>query len=888
MYKNWHSHEISKIFSVFRTSDVGFSSEQAARKIAKGGRNVLPEKKQFSRLKLFFNQFNSPLIYILLTAVVISFSLGHISDSVFIVVVLLINTIVGFYQENKANNSLAALEKMVKVRARVLRDDQEQEIDSEMIVPGDIIILKAGDKVPADCRIISSKELNVNEASLTGESVAILKEKKVLEKDTLVTNRKNMVFAGTSVESGEAKVVVVATGISTELGKIVGLVKHTEEPKTPLQKKIDRLSKLLGAVILFFIAIIVIEGFLTGKGSVDIFISALALAVSAIPEGLLPAITVVLVFAMRRILKKKGVVKKLSAAEGLGSVTTVCTDKTGTLTEGKMQVRHIFTRARDFLKDPSAEKVFDESGGQSDIWALEIATLTNDAYIENPQDNLGEWIIRGHFTDKALLVAGIQAGLNVQSLENEHQEIGRLNFNSHLRFGATFRKDGEKKRLFVVGAPEEIIRRSNFLDAGKGEKEIEISKKQKNWLFEKLEELASQGLRVVACAHREIKTEKQEKNLATLAEKLVLTGFIALKDPVRKDVQGAMQRIKNAGIRPVIITGDHKLTAKAVASEIGLKIDMRYILEGRDIEKMSDSELQKKANKISIYARALPEHKLRIVNALHGNNEVVAMFGDGVNDAPALKAADIGVAVGSGTDVTKEVADVILLDDNFKVIVKAIEQGRVAFENIRKVFIYLVADDFSEIILFFGAMFLGLPFPLLAAQILWINLIEDGLPDIALTTEQEIKGVMHEKPRDPDEPILSPAIKKWMFTIFSINGLVTLCFFCLLYKANQDIEKTRTVVFALVAFDSLVLAYSVRSLRRTIFRRDIFSNHFLNGAVMISFALLVLAIYLPVLQNFLGTVPLGSNEWLMIVVITIFETIMFEIGRRVFLLKKTS
>ncbi len=886
MYKNWHSHEISKILDSLKTTEDGLSSKQAQKKIAKVGANVLPEKKKFSKWRLFFQQFNSPLIYILLTAVAISFALGHVSDSIFIVVVLLINTLVGFYQENKANNSLEALKKMVKVRVRVLRDKQEQEIDSEMLVPGDVVILKPGDKVPADARIISSEKLSVTEASLTGESVAVEKNVKTLPDETLVVNRKNMVFAGTSVESGEAKIIVVTTGIKTEIGKIVSMVKHTEEPKTPLQKKIDRLSKLLGAVIVGFISIIIIEGLIAGEELVDIFLSALALAVSAIPEGLLPAITVVLVFAMRRILKKKGVVKKLSAAEGLGSVTTVCSDKTGTLTEGKMQVRHIFTRAKDFLDDPSAEKVFDESGGQSDIWALKIAALTNDAYIENPKDNLKEWRIRGHFTDKALLIAGIQAGFNIQALEKKYREIDRLNFSSHLRFGATFRKDGRKDRLFIVGAPEEIIKRSNFLDAGREEKEIEISQQQIKWLKDKLDELTSNGLRVVACAHREVGKNEDRKNLAKLANRLVLTGFIALKDPVRKDVKGAMQRIKNAGIRPVIITGDHKLTARAVAKEVGLDVGLRNILEGKDLEKMSDSELQKKAKKVSIYARALPEHKLRIVKALHGNNEVVAMFGDGVNDAPALKAADIGVAVGSGTDVTKEVADVILLDDNFKVIVKAIEQGRVAFENIRKVFIYLVADDFSEIFLFFGSMLLGLPFPLLAAQILWINLVEDGLPDIALTTEQEIKGVMHEKPRDPDESILSSAIKKWMIIIFSVNSLVSLLFFWFIYNLTHDIEKTRTFIFALIAFDSLVFAYTVRSLRRSILRKDIFSNRFLNWAVATSFVLLILAIYLPVLQGFLGTVPLGVTEWSLIIVITIFETVMFEIGRRVFLMKK--
>ncbi|MEA2007383.1 MAG: HAD-IC family P-type ATPase [Patescibacteria group bacterium] len=883
-YQNWHVHTIANVLKNLITSEDGLSSRAVKLRLKRYGRNELPQEKKLSKVLLFLRQFHSPLMYILLSAVAISFFLGHYSDSIFILFVLFINTVVGFWQENKANNSLAALKKMVKVRVRVLREGAEKEVDGEDLVVGDVIILNPGDKVPADARIIQSKELKMNEASLTGEWQVVEKKTGNLPTETIVSDRTNMLFMGTSVEFGEARAVIVATGIETEFGKIVDLVKKTEEPKTHLQKKIFHLSKLVGVVVLLCIVGISIEGLLLGKNLEEVLIATLALAVSAIPEGLLAAITVVLVLAMRRILKQKGVVKKLSAAEGLGSVTVVCTDKTGTLTEGNMQVSHILTSTKELLsKEIEVENIHDPNGVTSDMLALKIASLTNDAFIENPQDELNDWIVRGYYTDKALLMAGIKAGLDMEALEKKHPLIEKLNFSSHARFAASFRGKGKKKKLFVVGAPEELMNRSINLDTDGKQKNLGVQETAK--LMSKLESLASKGLRVVACAYRDVENRGKE-TVSQMANDLTLVGFIALKDPVRKDVKKAISQIRGAGVRLSIITGDHRLTAKAVAEELGLEVKGDEILEGNEIEKMSNTDLMQKVGKIKIFARALPEHKLKIVEALHRNNEIVAMFGDGVNDAPALKASDIGVAVGSGTDVAKEVADVILLDDNFKTIVKAIEQGRVAFSNIRKVFIYLVADDFTEILLFVGAMAFGFPLPLLAAQILWINLIEDGFPDIALTTEQETKGVMSQPPRSPDEPIISSQIKKWMLSIFAINGLITFVFFYFSFNITADIDRTRTLVFTLMAFDSLAFAYSVRSLHESVFRKDIFSNKFLNWAVIFSFVLLLAAIYIPALQRFLGTTTIGFKEWGIIVLITVLEIEIIEIFKNIFLLDK--
>ena len=768
MKKNWHTISLEKVFIETAGTRDGLNSVVAIERLKKFGRNTLPQEKPYSKIRLFLSQFNSPLMYILLATVVISSLLKHYSDAIFIVVVLFINTTVGFYQENKANQSLLALKKMVKVRTKVLRDGHEKEIDSEELVVGDVVFLKSGDKVPADGRIFESKGLKINEASLTGEWQAV-------EKDL---ERTNAVFMGTIVEEGRATIVVVATGINTQIGEVVSLLKETKERKTPLQKKIAILSNWLGVFILSFIVIIIIEGYFTEKNFVDVFIASLALAVSAIPAGLLPAITVILALGMRRIFKQKGLVRKLAATETLGSVTVICTDKTGTLTEGKMQVSHILTSTKELMGDSinGLANGKNVNGVESHISALKIATLVNDAFVENPEAELQEWVVRGRPTDKALLLAGMQSGLNKQELEKQYPVLDRISFESEYKFAATFcKKDKKHNMLYVIGAPEEIINRSVSLDIDS--KKGKLGTVQADELIKKLEALTQKGLRVVACAHKDYDTETKYQNLTELVNGLSLVGFIALKDPLRQDAKESIAITKKAGIRTVIVTGDHKFTAKAIAEEIGLEAEDENIMEGKELEMITDDELKEKSKIISIYARVSPRHKLRIVDALQANGEVVAMLGDGVNDAPALKSADIGVAVGSGTDVAKEVADLVLLDDNFKTILKAIEQGRVIFQNIRKVFVYLVVNDFSELCLFLASMAMGFPLPLLPAQILWINLIESGFPDIALTTEQETKGLMDEKPRNPKESILNKAMKQWMTAIFFITGLDGFLFF---------------------------------------------------------------------------------------------------------------
>jgi len=882
MHNNWHKIPLKQVFFETNSGKKGLTDEEAGRRLKSLGRNVLPKEKPYSKIRLFLSQFNSPLMYLLLAIVAISFSLKHYSDTVFIVVVLLINTTVGFYQENKANSSLSSLRKMVKIRAKVLRDGREKEIDSEELVAGDVVLLKSGDKVPADGRLITAKSLKVNEASLTGEALAV--EKKVsdsLPESAPLSERSNLVFLGTLVEEGRATVLIVATGIKTQFGDIVQLLKETKERKTPLQRKIVTLSRWLGGFVMSLIAIIIIEGYLTGKDLIEVVIAAIALAVSAVPEGLLPAITVILVLGMRRIFKSSGLVKKLSSTEILGSVTVICTDKTGTLTQGKMQVSHILTSTRELLTNEinGLARGKSSNGVESHISALKIATLANDAFVENPEAELEAWILRGRPTEKALLLAGMQSGLNKRELEKQYPVVDRINFESEYKLAASLnKKDQQRNMLYAMGAPEEIIARCSTLDVdGKKEK---LGTAQADKLMKKLEALTQKGLRVLACAHRDYSPKTDYNNLIDLVTELSLVGFIALKDPLRPDAKESIMITKQAGINTVIVTGDHKFTAQAIAEEIGLNAEADNILEGSELETISDEELKEKAKYVSIYARVSPRHKLRIVDALQANGEVVAMLGDGVNDAPALKSADIGVAVGSGTDVAKEVADLILLDDNFKTILKAIEQGRVIFQNIRKVLIYLVADDFSELFIFLSSLALGLPLPLLPAQILWLNLVQDGFPDIALTAEQETTGVMEEKPRQPKEPILNWAMMKWMAAIFFICGLAAFFTFFGLLQVLGDLAKTRAIIFALMCFDSLVFAFSVRSFKRTIFRRDIFSNRYLVGGVGISLFLLLVAVYFSPLQRLLATQPLRPIDWLIVLSVSLIEISLIEFFKK--------
>ncbi len=881
----WHAKTIAATFEALQTSEHGLSKEEASRRREHFGANALPEEKLASPAVIFLRQFQSILVYIILTAMAISFFLGRRNDAFFIIIVLLINATVGTIQEYKAEQTLAFLKRAVDLRARARRDGHDTEVSAAELVPGDIIALQAGDKVPADARLVETEGLEVNEAALTGESLAVLKNpQETWADDTPLAERNNMVFTGTLVDRGEATAVVVATGLRTEMGKIALMLKETEKPQTPLQKKLAQTSRIVGLGILGIIAVLVVLGYLRGDPFADIFVTSLALAVSAIPEGLPIVITIILAVGMRRLLAQKALVKKLNVAETLGSTTVICTDKTGTLTSGDMQVSRILTGRRELLFDgKKLNGNFDHNGVESHITALKIALLTTSAFVENPHEELEKWVVRGKPTERALYLAALQAGLEKERIEHDLPLIEEMPFDPTLKIsGSLHGKSKNEAVLYVLGAPETIIADSHFIDVdGKHES---INSDIFRALKEKSDALARKGLRILACAYRSYPMRQARgRSIPELLKKLVFIGFIAIKDPVRKEAKEALRLTAEAGIKTIIVTGDHKYTTLAVAEELGMEISPEEILEGKDVEDMPKETLQERAKTIRLYARVSPHHKIHIVEALRAGGEVVAMVGDGVNDAPSLHGADIGVAVGSGTEIAKEASDMIILDGNFHTLVKAVEQGRLIFENIRKVIVYLLGDDFSEIFILGFAILLGLPLPLLPAQILFINLVEDTFPAAALVfSKEKTEPLMRQKPRGLREPIFTRAYVKWLVAMFFIGGPALLTFYPIL-NYTGDLEFARTFIFATTAIDSLVLSFVVSSLRRPVIRKDIFSNPYLIAALLIGLTMIFSAVYWPVLQGVLKTVPLAPMHWLWIAAISGTELVFLEITKYWFL-----
>ena len=610
-----------------------------------------------------------------------------------------------------------------------------------------------------------------------------------------------------------------------------------------------------------------------------IFYTAVALSVAAIPEGLLIAVTVVLAIGMQRILKNKALVRKLVAAETLGSASIICTDKTGTITTGKMDVYKIIT-ADILLKNETDEKMREINERE----ILKISALCNDSFIENPSDPLKNWRIVGTPTDSALLWAAIQSGLNKIELEKKEARIEEQPFDSENKFMVTRHQlDNNFNHLFIKGAPEVILKRCSKVKLN--EKIVNLNKKYFQNLNKKCESFSREGLRLLAFAYKKIKkTDSMADNLTDL----IFSGFIALKDPVRPEAAETLKLCARAGIKTIIVTGDHRLTAKAIANEIGLKVEDENIIEGAELDQLDDKSLNANLHNYKVYARVNPEHKLRIISAWQKKNQVVAMTGDGVNDAPALKAADIGIALGSGTDVAKESSDLILLDNNFKTILDAIKQGRIIFDNIRKVILYLLADSFSEIILVAGSLLANLPLPILPVQILWINLVDDVFPAMAMTVEPGEKEIISDPPRKKNESVINSEIKLLIFIIGLVVNLVLFCLYLYLLSKFSvlNLPKIRTIIFSVLALDSLLYAFSCRSFRHSIFSKNIFSNKTLIFSVLIGFVLQLLAIYEPHLQKIIKTVPLNFSEWLIIILLALIDLAAIEITKHFFIIKK--
>ncbi len=869
----WHSFGINVVYRRLHTTVEGLNTAEAKKRIKTIGTNTLPRGKRLTRIAIFFGQFKSALIYILLMAGVVSMFLGEHIDAYIIFVAVFLNVIIGFIQEGKAQKALQKLQSVIVARALVLRDSGKKTINATDLVPGDIIFLKAGDRIPADARLIEAHDLEVAEAALTGESAPVDKTIDRMSKGLALADRKNMLYMSTLVSHGLGKAVVIATGINTEIGKIAKLLKETEDEATPLQKKLDKFSRKLGIIILFICLAIFGIGVAYGNDMVLMFNTAVAIAVAAIPEGLAVAVTVILAIGMQRILKKKALVKRLVAAETLGSTTVICTDKTGTLTEGEMRVVNVVTAGQEF--DFNIKKSL--SSSLSVITALKIATICNNAEF----DREGRAI--GSATEKALLLAGSQLGLQRQNLEKNLPRIDEIPFESVNKYMATAHKLSKTKKIvYFKGAPEYLLEASNRVDRD-GEI-IKLTPKTRKELKAKLSKLAKKKLRVVAVAYKEEKLGP-ELDEETALDKLIIVGFLAMKDPLRPDTKRTLHLIGKAGVRTVIITGDNKDTARAIAEDLGLKIGKEGIIEGKDMLNMSDIELAKVVKKIVIYARVSPHDKLRIVKALQSHGEVVAMTGDGINDAPALKQADIGVALGSGTDIAKETADLVLINNNYSAIAAAVEQGRVIYDNIKKVILYLLSDSFSEVLLIMGSLILGWPLPLLPAQILWINLVTDGFPNMALTVEPEEKEIMNEPPQERQKPILDAERNIIIATISIVTAISSLIIFHLYYTHTGDLSLARSLVFATLGVDSLLYVFSCRSLRHSVIHTGFFANKFLLLAVAGGFVIQLAALYIPFFQRILRTTALNLFEWGIVLFTSFIVIILIELIKYIFIVR---
>jgi Ca2+-transporting ATPase len=879
----WHALDIDEVFQTLESSPEGLTSVEAGERLRTYGYNVVVEEKRTHPLIIFLNQFKNPLVLLLIFASILSFSIGEAFDSIIIIVLVILSAIIGFYQEYRAERALEAIKKMASPRALVLRDGKPVMIDASEVVPGDVLILQSGDKVAADARIFEAVSLRMDESPLTGESTPVEKSTEKLPEDTEVADRVNMAFAGTVVVYGKGKAVVVATGKNTVLGKIASAIESAEEKTTPLEKELSGLSRWLLVLMIGVAFVVSLTGFfIRGYSVLDIIIWTISLAVAAVPEALPVVVTSSLAIGVYKMAKRNAIVRRLPAVETLGSTTYICSDKTGTMTKGEMTVTKIWIR--DTTIDvtgtgyaPKGEfrintQVIDPKQYVGLRLLLLAGLNNNDSEL---QEVNGEWIGQGDGTEIALKTLAYKAGV-----KEVLPRLSEVPFSSERKRMSTLHILNGKKILFVKGAPDIIVALSTQIATINGEVQP-LTEETKREILKANDELASQGLRNLALAYRYL--EGDEEEIGEDAEKnLVFLGIVSMIDPPRPEVKEALETCKQAGINVAMITGDHLLTAVAVARQLGMMSKEDIAITGRDLEKMSDEELYSKVEKIRVYARVSPEHKLRIVNALKKRGHIVAMTGDGVNDAPALKAADIGVAMGkTGTEVAKEASDLILADDNFATIVEAIKLGREIFENIKKFIVYLLSANFAELLLPLSTAVLGLPLPFTATQILWVNLVTDGPPALALSLEKGEKDLIFRSPRKPGEPLFS---KKEIIVYFVVvpvllTLLLTGSFHILLARGEPEIEA-RTTVFTSLIITELVMAYALRSLHKPSLKLNPLDNKWLALILILSLLLQLAVLSIPQLANLLGISPITAYDLAHAAIVAVTMFISVEIAKK--------
>lgn len=890
--KNWWVQSKQEVSHNLNTDPHrGLSESEARKRLQEFGYNQLLEQQKLSILRLFFDQFSNFIIWILIAAAIIAGVLKEWIDVFAIMAIVILNALLGFFQEYKAEKSLLALREMINPSSKVIRDGKQQTVPSKEIVPGDLILIEAGDRIPADGRFIRSFGLSTQEAALTGESLPIHKTADSLGTyDLSVGDRKNMGFLGTIAVSGKGYMFVTETGIQTELGKIASLLKQGNEELTPLQKRLEELGLRLVWLCLGIVSLVFAFGYLKGTPLIENLLISISLAVAAIPEGLPAIVTIALSIGVHKMVKRNALVRRLPSVETLGCTTVICTDKTGTLTQNEMSVRSIWVN-NTFI-DVTGTGYNPEGNFEINhitinprsipelLRALKIGILCNSAELHQTHKHLKNWSITGDPTEVALLTVAGKANLFKQDLETENPLLSEIPFDSERKRMSMARQTHEGPMLFIKGAADIILSHSkSILLNGKIEP---LTIERKNQIIDANAYLASQVLRVLAVGYRPIPQEAKIDH--SLEDKLIFVGLIAMMDPPRPEVKKSIETCENAGITTVMITGDHKETAIAVAKELNLLKSDSIILTGAELEQLDDNCLKKYIRKVAIYARTSATHKLRIVRAWKSLNEVVAMTGDGVNDAPALQEANIGIAMGiTGTDVTKEASDMVITDDNFSSIVNAVEEGRGIYDNITKFVCYLASSNIAEILVVFTGMlvgftdFAGNPFvPLSAVQILWINLASDGLPAIALGVDPINPMAMKRSPRKPSDPIISRKKAVYLLSISFIIALGTLvaCYFGM----HQSSELAQTMAFTTLVVLELVAVQIIRSP----YNLSIFSNPFIIGACALSFLMQLFIVYTPFLQSVFKTVPLSIGEWGVISAITIVVWMLCDLINRLF------
>ena len=887
----WYQLGSQEVLEVLQTTkEQGLDSIIADKRLSLYGSNTLEEKEQLNPWKLFLSQFTDFMVLVLLGATMISGILKEYADAITILLIVFVNAILGFFQEYKAEKSLEALKNMTAPEASVIRSGIRKRIKATELVPGDIIFLESGDKVPADGRIIEIANLEVEEAALTGESHPVRKKVDPLNKNDLgLGDRNNMIHMGTIITRGRAVAVVVATGMKTEMGQIAGLIQSVKTEETPLQKRLDGLGKWLVALCLVICAVVSITGIIRGEPIYKMFLAGVSLAVAAIPEGLPAIVTVALAIGVQRMIKRKAIIRKLPAVETLGCATIICSDKTGTLTQNQMTVREIVTASNSFSVsgegyDPKGDIL--ENNIKVDLqkhkeltMLLKVGVLCNNSRLEKMGNNKekGNWSINGDPTEGALIVLGAKAGIWREIVERKEKRIHEIPFESERKRMTTIYETANGTReSYVKGAPEIVLQNCSHVLIQDNIVPL-TSDLSKHILNENIR-LASKALRVLGLAFKEIEYQG-DINDDTAEIGLVFIGLAGMIDPPRNSAIEAVYACKKAGIKTVMITGDYKVTAEAIARELNICSGPKSVIDGSQLDKLSDKEMEKCVEGITVYARVSPKHKLRIVRALKNNGHVVAMTGDGVNDAPAVKEADIGVAMGiTGTDVTKEASAMVLADDNFATIVAAVEEGRGIYDNIRKFIRYLLSCNVGEVLVMFLAALMGMPLPLIPIQILWVNLVTDGLPAMALGVDNNDKHLMLRKPRHPKESVFSGGLGKKILVRGIQIGMATLfVFWVALELGGGDLVLARTMAFTTLVFSQLFHVFHCKSESYSPFEVGVLSNPALVVAVLCSIAMQLTVIYLPFLQPIFQTTSLNWLHWSIILLVAGWKTYLSAI-----------